>query len=142
MSLRSLALCVCLLLPFSASADPLPRIPCEVDRVLDGDTFDAHNCTPWPGLIAHARVRVLGIDTPEKGWRASCEDEALLADLATEAAEDLLGERVVLVVKGRDSFGRILAHVLLEDGHDYGTEMIARGLALPYADRKEGWCGK
>lgn len=142
MSLRSLALCVCLLLPFSASADPLPRIPCEVDRVLDGDTFDVHNCTPWPGLITHARVRVLGIDTPEKGWRASCEDEALLADLATEAAHELLGERVVLVVEGRDSFGRILAHVLLEDGRDYGQEMIVRGLALPYAERERGWCGQ
>lgn len=130
------------MMPAAASADPLPRIPCEVDRVLDGDTFDAHNCTPWPGLITHARVRVLGIDTPERGWRADCEDEALLADLATEAARELLGERVMLVVEGRDSFGRILAHVLLEDGRDYGTEMIARGLAMPYAERERGWCKK
>src|SRR5690606_10322076 len=129
------------MMPAAASAAPLPRIPCEVDRVLDGDTAD-FTCSPWPGLITHARVRVLGIDTPERGWRADCEDEALLADLATEAAEDLLGERVVLVVKGRDSFGRILAHVELPDGRDYGREMIARGLALPYAERAEGWCEK
>jgi len=86
-------------------------------------------------------VRVLEIDAPEKGWRADCERDLLLADLATEAAEELLGERVVLVVEGRDSFGRILAHVLLEDGRDYGTDMIARGLALPYAERAGGWCG-
>ena len=129
------------MMPAAASAAPLPRIPCEVDRVLDGDTAD-FTCSPWPGLVIHARVRVLGIDTPERSWRASCEDEALLADLATEAAEELLGERVVLVVEGRDSFGRILAHVLLEDGRDYGTEMIARGLALPYAERAGGWCGQ
>ena len=43
--------------------------------------------------------------------------------------------RLVLVVKGRDSFGRILAHVVLEDGRDYGTEMMRRGLALPYTRR-------
>lgn len=85
-------------------------------------------------------MRVLGIDAPERGWRASCEDEAFLADLATEAAEELLGERVVLVVEGRDSFGRILSHVLLEDGRDYGEEMMRLGLALPYAERERGWC--
>lgn len=42
--------------------------------------------------------------------------------------------------EGRDSFGRILAHVVLEDGRDYGQEMIARGLALPYEERDRGWC--
>lgn len=142
MSLRSLALCVCLLLPFSASADPLPRIPCEVDRVLDGDTFDAHNCTPWPGLVTHARVRVLGIDTPERGWRADCEDEALLAERATTLAGDLLHGTVLLHIEGRDSFGRVLAHVTLADGSDYASAMLDSGLALLYAERGRGWCKK
>ena len=143
MNKRALPVAAIVLLGLSTatSADPLPRIPCEVDRVLDGDTAD-FTCHPWPGLVTHARVRVLGIDTPDRSWRAACEDEALLADLATEAAEELLGERVVLVVEGRDSFGRILAHVVLEDGRDYGTEMVRLGLALPYAERERGWCGK
>lgn len=141
MNKRALPVSAIVLLGLSAvaTAEPLPQIPADVVRVIDGDSLEvlAH---PWPGWSKMAKVRVLDIDTPERSWRASCEDEALLADLATEAAEELLGERVVLVVEGRDSFGRILAHVVLEDGRDYGTEMIARGLALPYAERAGGWC--
>lgn len=41
MRLRSLILCGCLLPPFTASADPLPRIPCTVEAVTDGDSFTA-----------------------------------------------------------------------------------------------------
>lgn len=139
--MRKCLLFIAAMAPDVASADPLPQIPADVLRVIDGDSLEV-SAHPWPGWAKEARVRVLGIDTPEKGWRASCEDEAHLADLATEAAEELLGERVVLVVKGRDSFGRILAHVVLEDGRDYGTEMMRLGLALPYAERERGWCKK
>src|SRR5690625_3063699 len=50
------------MMPFSASADPLPRIPCQVESVYDGDTFTASPCRPWPGLTTTARVRVLDIE--------------------------------------------------------------------------------
>lgn len=95
----------------------------------------------WSCYHKEAAVRILEIDTPERGWRAKCDAEAELAEQATAAAVELLSGTVQLAIEGRDNFGRILAHVELPDGRDYGTEMIARGLALPYAGRERGWCG-
>jgi len=107
--------------------------------VIDGDTLQA-TCRPWPGLVTEARVRVLEIDTPERGHRAQCEREAQLAELATTAAEELLQGNIRLTVEGRDSFGRILAHVTLADHRDYGQVMLRRDLALLYEERNRGWC--
>ena len=128
---------LCLALP--AAADPHPIIPCVVERVIDGDTLQA-TCRPWPGLVTEARVRILAIDTPERGHRARCEREAQLAKTATAAAEELLQSSIRIIVEGRDSFGRSLAHVTLLDHRDYGRVMIERGLALPYEERSRGWC--
>ena len=128
---------LCLALP--AAAEPHPIVPCVVERVIDGDTLQA-TCRPWPGLVTEARVRVLEIDTPERGHRAQCEREAQLAELATTAAEELLQGNIRLTVEGRDSFGRILAHVTLADHRDYGQVMLRRDLALLYEERNRGWC--
>src|SRR5690625_366479 len=127
------------MMPLSASSDPLPRIPCTVEAVTDGDSFTA-SCYPWPGLVTHARVRVLAIDTPERGYRARCEREADLAEAATTAAEELLQGTIRITIEGTDSFGRLLAHVTLADHRDYGQVMLRRGLALPYGERDQGWC--
>lgn len=127
------------MMPAAASADPLPRIPCQLDRVVDGDSAN-FTCRPWPGLTTTARVRVLAIDAPEMGWRADCERELLLAEEATALAEELLADGALLHVEGRDGFGRILAHVELMDGRDYAQVMLEHGLALPYAERSRGWC--
>ena len=138
MRLRSLALFGCILTTPTA-ADPLPIIPCQVERVIDGDTVQA-TCRPWPGLRTDARVRILAIDTPERGHRARCEREAALAEAATTAAEELLQGTIRITIEGTDSFGRLLAHVTLADHRDYGQVMLRRGLALPYEERDRGWC--
>lgn len=135
---RLLVLPLLLLCPAPpAAAEPHPIIPCVVERVIDGDTLQA-TCRPWPGLVTE--VRVLEIDTPERGHRAQCEREAQLAELATTAAEELLQGNIRLTVEGRDSFGRILAHVTLADHRDYGQVMLRRDLALLYEERNRGWC--
>lgn len=85
-------------------------------------------------------MRVLEIDTPERGHRARCEREAQLAEAATAAAEELLQGMIRLTVEGRDSFGRILARVTLVDHRNFGQVMLRRGLALPYEERERGWC--
>src|SRR5690606_5072254 len=120
---------LCVALP--ASAEPHPIIPCAVKRVIAGDTLQATS-RPCPGLVTEARVRVLEIDTPERGHRARCDQEAQLAEAATAAAEELLQGTIRLTAAGRDSFGRILARVTLVDHRDFGQVMLERGLALPY----------
>lgn len=134
-----LSLAILLGLALPAAADPVPIIPCQVDRIVDGDTFRA-TCHPWPGWSKEAAVRILEIDTPERGWRAKCDAEAELAEQATAAAVELLSGTVQLAIEGRDNFGRLLAGVILPDGRDYGREMLRRGLAAPYAEHEKGWC--
>jgi micrococcal nuclease len=98
-------------------------------RVIDGDTVEV----AYKGRTES--VRVIGIDTPETvdpsgpvecwGPRASAEAERFLA-----------GERVQLRFDKsqgrRDTYDRLLAHVVVPGGGDFGQWMISRGHAAEY----------
>lgn len=78
-----------------------------VTRVIDGDTFE---------IEGGNKVRMIGIDTPESvapGKKVACY--ALEATLKTK--ELLEGSRVRLVKdkSDKDSFGRLLRYVYVED---------------------------
>lgn len=101
-------------------------------RVIDGDTID----------IRGERIRILNIDTPERGDRARCDTERVLAERASralrsrvQAARDLRLER-----DGLDRYGRTLARVYL-DGADVGEELIAGGYAVRWGNGRPDWCG-
>ena len=59
----------------------------EVIRVIDGDTIEVE--APFLPKELKLFVRVLGIDTPEKGGRAKCKKEADLAIKASEFTEEV-----------------------------------------------------
>ena len=94
--------------------------PEHVKRVIDGDTFILFHV----GIPAEERVRLLGVDTPEKGQAGY--------DAATEFTTAWLkaGPSELTACK-RDSFGRLLGGItrgkeslsgaLLENG--YAKEM-------------------
>ena len=109
-----------------------------VDRVVDGDTFVA-TLHVHPMFGDRAKVRVLGIDTPE--IRGKCLEERELAVKARDRLGRLLTDarRVDLVNASLDSFGRILARVAA-DGVDVGEQLVAEGLARRWAGKREGWC--
>lgn len=95
----------------------------QVIRVIDGDTFTiAYDGEP-------TSVRILGIDTPERGQPGYTE--------ATEALRGLIASKTVTITfddpKGhkRDHFGRLLCQVDV-DGVDVGRVMLDRGLAKPH----------
>lgn len=113
--------------------------PATVLRVVDGDTI----AVSLAGI--DTRVRVAHIDTPERGGHARCDRERQLAEMATQAAIELLpiGTVVELIrAPGHDKYGRVLAAIRI-GAVDYGTEMLRRGLARPYEGRgaKPDWCG-
>ena len=86
-----------------------------VTRVIDGDTVDV--CCP------EARIRLLGIDSPER-------NEPLF-DEATELAEQLAdGQSVRLekCVEEADRYGRLLRHIFVNETH-VNREMVSAGLA-------------
>lgn len=95
---------------------------------------------PHDGDGFHIAVRLLGVDTPEKGSRAKCPEEARLADLAHERAKDLLRDvRVTLDVRGVDKFGRLLATVTLPSGETLGDVLKREGLARDWP-LERAWC--
>ncbi len=86
-----------------------------VTRVIDGDTVEV--CCP------EARIRLLGIDSPER-------DEPFF-DEATELAEQLAdGQSVRLekCVEEADRYGRLLRHIFVDETH-VNREMVSAGLA-------------
>src|SRR5688572_27810037 len=67
-------------------------------RVVDGDNF-------------YVSIRLLGVDAPEKGDRAKCDNERALAKRAEARMKELLNGLVTLSIQGVDQFGRLLAEV-------------------------------
>lgn len=101
--------------------------------VTDGDTI----------RIGDERIRLLGIDTPEKGHLAACLAERMLARLATQRLRDLVtsGEPIVLERDSVDRFGRTLAVVRVGD-RDAAEVLIDEGYGRPWRGRQEDWCGE
>lgn len=115
--------------------------PAEVLRVIDGDTLEVR-LSVWPGQQVVTKVRLRGIDTPER--RGRCAAERALAERATQMLSSLVERRPVMLSGiGPDKyFGRVVAQLLLADGRDAGATLLAQGLARHYAGRaRQGWCG-
>lgn len=112
-------------------------------RVSDGDTIViAAPYLPAP-LKPQLSVRIFGVDTPEKGWRAQCPAEAAMGEKASSWTKDLVksGKQFQVILYGWDKFGgRVLGDILV-DGKSVRSGLIAAGLAREYyGDRKESWC--
>jgi micrococcal nuclease len=114
-----------------------------VTKVTDGDTIRV--ATPWlpPELGDDIAIRILGIDTPEKGGRAQCEKEAALGEEATNFAKSVIkvGDTVQVNILQWDKFGgRINADVFV-NGQNFAQMQIDKGLAVPYdGGKKDSWC--
>jgi micrococcal nuclease len=115
----------------------------KVLRTIDGDTVEfAANFLPEP-LKPKLSLRILGIDTPEKGPRAQCSDEnmkSLKAKLFTEQ-EINNAKDVKIFIKEWDKYGgRVLGDVIL-DGKPLSQKLIESGYAVAYDGGKKGdWC--
>jgi len=125
----------------SAQANPYDMV---VTKVTDGDTIRV-DASSWvlPELGDTIGIRIMGIDTPEKGGRAKCDAEAELGEKATEFAKSVIavGDTVQVEVIKWDKFGGRIDAVVLVDGQNFGQMQIDRGLAKPYdGGTKESWC--
>lgn len=99
-----------------------------VEWVIDGDTVDVRAADGTA-----ERVRVIGIDAPER-------DECGYAE-AADAMADLVEGRAVELVPGarddRDRYDRLLRYLDV-DGTDAGLRLIERGLAVARYDSRDG----
>ena len=86
-------------------------------RVIDGDTLVLEN---------NERVRLIGIDTPEKGQK--CFGEA-----KNRLEQFVLGKSILMVkdVSERDKYGRLVRFAYL-DGFFVNLALVEEGLALAF----------
>jgi endonuclease YncB( thermonuclease family) len=111
----------------TGSVVEFPRDPAVVTRWIDGDTLDT----------TLGRVRVLGMDTPERGRCGFDEATQLAMQLAP------VGSAAELVAAGptkddKDKYGRLLRYVYV-GSTDVGYELIASGLAIARYDSRDGY---
>lgn len=91
----------------------------KVVRVIDGDTI-----VVLTEQNEQIRVRLHGIDAPEKGEPYSKKATELLSSLVA-------GKAVEIRKTGKDRYHRTLGVVLL-DGKDINAQMVASGLAVAF----------
>lgn len=116
-SRAALVVLVALLLALVASAGE--EIRGKVVKIRDGDTIEVLRGTRT------VRIRVHGVDTPERGQPWSARAKSFTADLA--------GSRdVVVVVRDVDRYRRVVGEVLLPDGRSLAYELVRAGLAWHY----------
>jgi len=111
----------------------------EINRVLDGDTIDVTIDLGFD-LYKKERVRVAGVDTPEKRTR-DLEEKALGIDATnwlkekletTIAGDDELSVRTELV-GGTGKYGRLLGWLYIGDAElSLNEQMITEGYAWAY----------
>lgn len=130
--------------PQGALTNPLPGpIPAELVSVIDGDTV-AVRARIWPGQFVETRVRVAGIDTPERRG-AGCDAERQLAEVATEFTQGWLAEdgeapSLFLHQVETGSFaGRVIADIARSDGARLSTALMEADLAVAYGEDGP-WC--
>lgn len=102
----------------------------RVVRVIDGDTLDV--AVP-DGASPTTRIRLWGIDTPERARPNEGLAAQPFAEEATEMARRLAEGRDVLLMlephRVRGEYGRVLAYVTLPDGSMLNELLLLAGMA-------------
>ena len=140
-----LALVIAIVVP-AAYAQKTPQgvtYDAQIVRVNDGDTVViAAPFLPQP-LKPELAVRIYGVDTPEKGFRAQCPSEDQRGQAATEFTKKAVNasQKRQVVLYGWDKFGgRVLGDIIL-NGQSLRAMLIQNGFAREYfGEAKQSWC--
>ena len=141
--LTILALSLLTTMSFAQKQKPGVTYDVIITRVIDGDTvaFQA-NFLPDP-LKKELSIRVFGVDTPEKGFRAGCPSEDAKGQAAsafTKAQVNAATHRQVVLMDWDKYGGRVLGDVIL-DGKSLRMMLIQNGHAREYyGEAKQSWC--
>ncbi len=107
-------------------------VSAEILRVVDGDTLLVE-AQPWPQQKMEVYVRIRGIDAPE--LKSKCEAIRAAGLDARHALETLAAQSSSIQltrISGDKYFGRIVADVILSDGHSVADGLLLAGLVRTY----------
>jgi len=107
----------------------IPALLCLVVAIADGDTITAR--CGQPGAYEQVKIRLSGIDAPEKRQPFGQVSRQHLAALCFQ-------EQATITPKARDRYGRTVADVACR-GKDAGTEQVRAGLAWYYVRYGRGY---
>ena len=115
----------------------------QIVKVNDGDTVViAAPYLPAP-LKPQLAVRIYGVDTPEKGFRAKCPQEDARGQAATEFTKKAIAasaQRQVVLYDWDKFGGRVLGDIIL-NGQSLRAALIKNGYAREYyGEAKQSWC--
>jgi micrococcal nuclease len=96
----------------------------SVVHVVDGDTIDVALDSG-----RRTRVRLIGVDTPERGQCFFTRATNVTSRLAANKHVALQGDATQAT---HDKYGRLLAYVWLPGGHDLGLQLLRNGVARVY----------
>ncbi|WP_158032200.1 thermonuclease family protein [Rhizobium rhizosphaerae] len=106
----------------------------KVTCVVDGDTI-------WQRGL---KMRLLDIDAPET-FGAECPREKALGEKAKLRLQELMGGGYRIANSGlsdRTTDHRALVRVFIRNGRDAGQELVKEGLAQPWPNKGNKWCGR
>jgi len=139
-----LALVVAAIAPAHAQKAPQGvTYDAQILRVNDGDTVViSAPFLPKP-LKPELAIRIYGVDTPEKGFRAQCPSEDQRGQAATAFTKNAVAstQKHQVTIYGWDKFGgRVLGDMIL-NGVSLRAELIRNGFAREYfGEAKQSWC--
>ena len=125
----------------------------DIIRVVDDDTVEISAPFLPVALGSTLKVRILRVDTPERGWRAECTRERELAEEATKFVVSAVyggtwQPKPWIELDGWDKYGgRVLGKLYvrpmpLSPWMSLSQMLIDKGLGKPYNGRgaKASWC--
>lgn len=144
--MKKTILAITLLMTTSVFAQKQPQgvtYDAQILRVNDGDTVViSAPFLPKP-LKPELAVRIYGVDTPEKGFRAKCAQEDARGQAASKFTKDLVAtsQKVQVTLYDWDKFGgRVLGDIIL-NGKSLREQLISNGFARAYfGEAKQTWC--
>jgi endonuclease YncB( thermonuclease family) len=115
----------------------------NITRVIDGDTVAFEAAWLPDPLKKELSIRVFGVDTPEKGFRAQCPSEDARGQAATKFTKEMIAasqKRQVVLMDWDKYGGRVLGDVIL-NGQSLRGMLISKGYAREYyGEAKTSWC--
>ena len=114
-----------------------------INRIIDGDTIVIQAPYLPKPLKPEIAVRIYGVDTPEKGFRAKCPEEDARGHAATDfttAAIKSATKFQVSILEWDKYGGRVLGDIIL-DGKSLRKMLIDQDMAREYfGNAKKPWC--